>query len=117
MLFILLSILLKSTNSFISFSIFLEQLLHLKYLSVPNSISYFLSSNSQIVIALLSTLVIDSNINIKKAGTYEVTYSVVDSYGNKTVKTVKAIVKERENKNGLFMYNEENDCLARWRAK
>lgn len=57
---------------------------------------------------LFSKLVIDSNINIKVAGTYEVTYSVVDSYGNKTVKTVKAIVKELENKNGLFMYNELN---------
>ena len=55
---------------------------------------------------LWDKLIVDSNINIKKPGTYEVTYSVVDSYGNKTVKTVKAIVKERENKNGLFMYNE-----------
>lgn len=55
---------------------------------------------------LLEKLVIDTNIDIKKVGTYEVTYSVTDSYGNKTIKTVKAIVKELENKNGLFMYNE-----------
>ena len=55
---------------------------------------------------LIDKVVIDSNIDINKVGNYEVTYSVVDSYGNTTIKTVVASVVSRENKNGLFMFNE-----------
>ena len=51
-------------------------------------------------------VVVDDNIDITKPGTYQVTYTVVDSYGNTISKTVQVFVVAFESKNGLFMYNE-----------
>ena len=38
---------------------------------------------------------INSNVDMNKAGTYKVTYTIADTSGNKATKTIKVIVKEK----------------------
>ncbi|SFR81448.1 immunoglobulin-like domain-containing protein [Anaeromicropila populeti] len=48
---------------------------------------------------LTNKIVVDSsNVDLTKAGTYQVTYSVTDSSGNTTEKTAKIIVKQQKKK-------------------
>lgn len=49
--------------------------------------------------------VIENNINAEKEGTYTVTYSLTDSYGNTTTKKINVYVVEYEEKDSLFMYH------------
>lgn len=46
-----------------------------------------------------------NNVNTSKLGTYEVKYSLTDSYGDMVTKTVKINVVNRTNSNALFMFN------------
>ena len=54
-----------------------------------------------------------NNVNINKQGTYEIKYSLTDSYGEKVEKTIKVTVANRTQGNALFMFNglkhEENN--------
>ena len=49
-----------------------------------------------------------NNVNINKTGTYEIKYSLTDSYGEKVEKTIKVIVSNRKEGNALFMFNGLN---------
>ena len=49
--------------------------------------------------------VVSNNVNISKLGTYEVKYSLTDSYGDTVTKVVKINVVNRTNSNALFMFN------------
>ena len=46
-----------------------------------------------------------NNVNKAKLGTYEVKYSLTDSYGETTYKTIKVNVINRTESNALFMFN------------
>lgn len=46
-----------------------------------------------------------NNVNTSKLGTYEVKYSLTDSYGETTYKTIKVNVVNRTESNALFMFN------------
>ncbi len=46
-----------------------------------------------------------NNVNINKQGTYEIKYSLTDSYGEKVEKTIKVTVANRTQGNALFMFN------------
>lgn len=55
---------------------------------------------------ITSNIKIESNnVNINKVGTYEVKYSLTDSYGEKVEKIVKVTVANRTQGNALFMFN------------
>ena len=46
-----------------------------------------------------------NNVNTSKLGTYEVKYSLTDSYGDTVYKTIKVNVINRTESNALFMFN------------
>ena len=55
---------------------------------------------------ITNKIVIESNnVNINKLGTYEIKYSLTDSYGEKVTKTVKISVVNRTQSNALFMFS------------
>ena len=49
--------------------------------------------------------VVSNTVNTSKEGVYEVSYSLLDSDGNLTTKTIKVTVKNIKNADGLFMFN------------
>lgn len=66
--------------------------------------------------------VVKNNVNIKKVGTYEITYAVTDSYGNKTTKTIQVTVVEDqmpviEVENQTIYLNETFEPLSIVKAK
>ena len=46
-----------------------------------------------------------NNVNISKIGTYEIKYSLTDSYGETVAKTIKVTVANRTTGNALFMFS------------
>ena len=46
-----------------------------------------------------------TNVNINKIGTYEIKYSLTDTYGDTVYKTIKVNVVNRTESKALFMYN------------
>ncbi len=58
---------------------------------------------------ITSNIKIESNnVNINKLGTYEIKYSLTDSYGEKVEKIIKVTVANRTQGNALFMFNGLN---------
>ena len=49
--------------------------------------------------------VIENNVNKDKPGIYIVKYSLTDSYGDTTIKEIKVTVSKKEEKTGLFMFD------------
>ena len=49
--------------------------------------------------------IVSHNVNTSQLGTYEVKYSLTDTYGDTTYKTIKVTVANREEAKALFMYN------------
>lgn len=55
---------------------------------------------------ITSSIKIESNnVDITKVGTYEIKYSLTDSYGDTVYKTIKVNVMNRKEINALFMFN------------
>ena len=55
---------------------------------------------------ITSNIKIESNnVNINKIGTYEIKYSLTDSYGEKVEKTIKITVANRKQGTSLFMFD------------
>ncbi len=50
-------------------------------------------------------VVTKNNVDVSKAGEYEIEYQVTDSYGNQNSLSIKVIVTELEIKEALFMYH------------
>ena len=55
---------------------------------------------------LTDKVIINHNVDVAKAGTYQVTYSVTDSFGNEESITIPVYVIELEESPSLFMYHE-----------
>ncbi len=49
--------------------------------------------------------IVSNNVNTAKAGTYEVKYSLTDSYGETVTKAIKVVVANRTETKALFMFN------------
>ena len=49
--------------------------------------------------------IVSNNVNINKLGTYEIKYSLTDSYGETTTKIIKINVVNRTQSNALFMFS------------
>ena len=47
---------------------------------------------------------VSGSVDINKPGIYQITYEVIDSKGEKAIKTIKVVVKDYEVRNSLFMY-------------
>lgn len=48
----------------------------------------------------------DNNVDVTKPGTYNITYSLTDSFGSEVTKKINVTVLDYTNKNSLFIYND-----------
>ena len=53
---------------------------------------------------ITSNIKVSGSVDTNKPGTYQITYQVEDSKGEKVTKTIKVVVKDYEARNSLFMY-------------
>ena len=53
---------------------------------------------------ITSNIKVSGSVDTNKPGTYQITYQVEDSKGEKVTKTIKVVVKDYEARNSLFIY-------------